>query len=109
MASKYHNVKTTLDGLTFDSKAEAERYAFLKLLQRIGEISDLELQPVFRFEVKGIVVCKYIADFAYRDKRGCLIVEDVKGVRTAAFNIKAKLFRALKGFDISLITKGARA
>ena len=43
--SKYRNKKTELDGIAFDSKREAERYAELKLLERAGEISYLQLQP----------------------------------------------------------------
>lgn len=101
--SKYGNVRTELDGIRFDSKAEAERYAFLKLMQKIGEVSDLEIQPGFRLEVNGKLICTYKGDFAYRDKQGRFVVEDVKGFRTPAFNLKAKLFRALKGFDISLV------
>lgn len=31
--SKYNNVKTVVDGITFDSKAEARRYQELKFMQ----------------------------------------------------------------------------
>ena len=48
-ASKYRAVKTTIDGITFDSKKEAAEYGRLKLLEQAGVISDLELQP--RFEI----------------------------------------------------------
>ena len=41
---KYHNKKVTIDGITFDSKKEARRYQELKLLERAGEIQNLELQ-----------------------------------------------------------------
>ena len=34
MASKYHNVRTTCDGLVFDSAKEARRYGELKMLAR---------------------------------------------------------------------------
>lgn len=96
--SKYRNRKTTIDGITFDSKAEARRYAELKLLERAGEIKDLELQPKYRlldgFKKNGKVYrpIDYIADFKYVDREGKTIVEDVKGKRTEVFNIKKKLF-----------------
>ena len=42
--TKYHAIKTVYDGITFDSRKEARRYAALKLLERAGEISDLRTQ-----------------------------------------------------------------
>lgn len=39
---KYHNRKTVIDGITFDSAKEARRYMELKLLERAGEISNLQ-------------------------------------------------------------------
>ncbi len=44
---KYRNEKAVIDGYTFDSKKEANRYFELKMLQRAGEITALELQPKF--------------------------------------------------------------
>ena len=44
---KYGNRKVTIDGITFDSKREMKRYCELKLLEKAGEISGLELQPEF--------------------------------------------------------------
>ena len=44
---KYGNKKITIDGIEFDSRKEAERYSELKLLERAGEIKDLELQKSF--------------------------------------------------------------
>lgn len=32
---KYGNIKTTVDGIDFDSRKEANRYAELKLLERV--------------------------------------------------------------------------
>src|SRR5690606_369436 len=49
--SKYRNVRTTVDGITFDSKREAERYGELKTMEAAGVISDLELQPRFPLTV----------------------------------------------------------
>lgn len=105
--SKYGNVKTVVDGITFDSKAEAWRYAELKFLVRAKEIGDLKLQPKYQLLGKGLTkICSYIADFQYVElapdgyvKR--MVVEDVKGVRTPVYRLKAKLFKDNFGFEIT--------
>jgi hypothetical protein len=48
---KFNAVRTTVDGYQFSSKAEARRYAELRLLEKAGEIESLELQPVFPLRV----------------------------------------------------------
>lgn len=45
--SKYKNIKVMVDGIKFDSKAEARRYAELKLMEDTGHIKELKLQPKF--------------------------------------------------------------
>ena len=50
--NKYHAIKTTVDGITFDSRAEARRYRELKLLERAGVIENLVLQPKFELQPK---------------------------------------------------------
>lgn len=97
--SKYGSKKVLINGITFDSKKEAKRYYELKLLERAGEITELEtqykflLQPAFKKNGKTIRAMYYIADFVYKDTRsGKTIVEDTKGFRTEAYNIKKKLF-----------------
>lgn len=72
----------TVDGIVFDSKREARRYAVLKQQERAGLISHLELQPVFKVAINGHHYCRYSADFAYfRD--GQRVVEDCKSSGTA--------------------------
>lgn len=100
MAHKYHAKKTTVDGIIFDSKAEARRYSELKLLERAGEISHLELQPRFilqeAFTKNGVRhrAITYSADFRYCDtlNGSQVVVEDVKGMRTQMYLLKKKLF-----------------
>jgi hypothetical protein len=96
---KYHNKKTTVNGFTFDSKGEANRYLELGLLKRAGEISDLILQPKYilqeSFKKNGKThrAITYIADFEYYDRlTKKWVVEDFKGFETEAFKIKLKLF-----------------
>ena len=45
--NKYRNKKAQVDMYEFDSIKESKRYKELKLLERAGEISNLELQPKF--------------------------------------------------------------
>lgn len=96
--SKYNSEKTERDGVVFDSKREAERYDELKLLQRAGEISELQrqvpfiLQEGFRKNGYKFSPLKYVADFVYKDKNGKTVVEDVKGFATDVYRIKRKIF-----------------
>ena len=102
---KYGNKKTEVDGITFDSQAEARRYKALKLLERAGEIQALELQPVYEI-VPSVTLygrkrpaVKYKADFRYIEK-GETVVEDVKGMRTPVYNLKRHLMKAVHGIEI---------
>lgn len=95
--SKYGNKKTIIDGITFDSKKESERYLVLKDMLMHDEIEDLQLQPKFllqdSFKYNGKTEKKiyYIADFTYK-REGKLVVEDVKGKKTDVYKLKRKLF-----------------
>ena len=115
MYRKYHNKKTVIDGIKFDSKLEAERYSQLKMMERAGVIRDLELQPEyellpsFRKNGKTWRRTVYKADFRYilaEDDR--TIIEDVKGsisVITDVFRLKQKLFEyKYPDYTISIVT-----
>ena len=100
MGHKYHNIKAmTSDGVVHDSQAEAKRWTQLKLLERAGEIKDLQRQVKYvlipsQKEGKKTIEreCSYIADFVYTDLRtGQTVVEDTKGFRTKDYTIKRKL------------------
>lgn len=108
--NKYGNEKVELDGHKFDSKKEARRYAELKLLEKAGEIKDLELQkpyviqPSF-FDRQGErqTAIKYVADFVYVDKDGNTIIEDVKSPATRkdrVYRMKKKMM-AYIGLEIT--------
>jgi Protein of unknown function (DUF1064) len=92
--SKMHNVPTIVDGVRFSSKREAERWKQLVLLQASGRISELQRQVPFRLEVNGILICRYYADFCYRQD-GRRVIEDAKGFRTPTYQLKCKLMAAL--------------
>ena len=95
--NKYHNKKTQVDMYVFDSIAESRRYKELKLLERAGQIKELELQPHFllqeAFKKNGKTFRKieYIADFKYIEN-GKVVIEDVKGKETEMFKLKRKIF-----------------
>src|SRR5512146_2219296 len=84
---KYGNIPFEIDGHRFHSKGEAGRYCELRVLERCGLITDLELQPEFILTREPRTV--YRADFSYReiDPDGVAdrkrTVEDFKGFRTA--------------------------
>ena len=108
---KYGNKKTVVNGIKFDSKWEAERYLYIKSLERAGRVKDLELQVRFNLIVNDQKICAYIADFRYKrkDKDGEWheIVEDAKGVETPEFKLKKKLMKACLGIDIFLSKKSS--
>lgn len=93
--TKYRNVKTEVDGIRFDSKAEAERYKQLRALERHGEIRDLRLQPRFSLRIGENRICTYVADFEYWLPDGSHRVEDVKGHPTQLYKLKKRLFEVL--------------
>lgn len=120
--NKYSAKKVIYDGKVFDSRKEAKRYAELRLLERAGQIKNLELQKRFelipaqyektnevylRGEKKGqpkqgrcieqSVV--YVADFCYIEN-GRQVVEDTKGMKTKDYIIKRKLMLYIHGIRI---------
>ncbi len=118
---KYGNKKITVDGVTFDSKKEYLRWCELRLLERAGQIADLQRQVKYelipaqyeefeRYSTKtgnrlknGLRCvekeCSYIADFVYQQD-GKTVVEDTKGVKTEAYIIKRKLMLHIHGIKI---------
>lgn len=120
MKNKYSNIKTCVNGISFDSRKEARRYSELLLLQRAGTIRGLELQKKYvlipaqyeiyeRYGKKGQRLqdgqrliekeCAYLADFVYEED-GETIVEDTKGIKTKDYIIKRKLMLYVHGIRI---------
>lgn len=103
--SKYHAKKTVVDGITFDSRREADRYLVLKSMEEDGRIEGLrrqvryELIPAFDVDGRHYRPVYYVADFVYReDDRE--VVEDVKGMVTDVYRLKSKLFARRYGMSI---------
>jgi hypothetical protein len=111
--SKYGAIKQTVDGIVFHSKREAKRYCELKLLEKIGEIRCLELQPRYPLYAPEhrdghVLLGTYVADFRYQvlalaanedEGYGCR-VEDAKGFRTPLYRWKKKHVEAQYGIEI---------
>lgn len=113
--SKYHNEPTTVRGIRFDSKKEANRYEELMVLVRAGRIRKLKLQQDFILQEgyttpdgERVRPIKYVADFTYERKvsdgsggvHWVFEVEDAKGVRTDKYKLKKKLM--LERFGITI-------
>lgn len=113
MANKYGAKKHVIDGITFASKAEANRYRELKLLERAGEIRNLRTQPRYILSGNGITIkyangrkAAYTADFEYLDlATNALVVEDVKGVMTEAASLRIAVFESLYNVKVTVIRK----
>jgi len=99
--------RTVVDGITFDSKREAKRYAELQILVRAGEISDLERQYEITLLGRQDTLrtptgraMRYFADFRYYDKRaGAWVIEDAKGHPTDTYKMKKAVLAAM-GLEI---------
>lgn len=118
-SNKYSNKKVIVDGITFDSKREANRYSELLLLEQAGAISNLQRQVKYvlipaqrepdtigaRGGIhKGKIIekeCSYYADFVYFDReKQEIVVEDTKGMKTTEYIIKRKLMLFRHGIRI---------
>lgn len=107
---KYGNHKVKAYGHTFDSKAEFYYYQKLKLLEKAGEVESFEMQKRFmlleKFKHpatdKTIRSITYTPDFIVNYADGSTIIVDVKGTRTAVFNLKAKMFMERYGVPLIL-------
>lgn len=100
---KYNNRPTEVDGIRFDSMAEAVRYKELKLLEASGDITDLrvherfEIVPAWKHPTRGTQhkAIYYEADFTYIED-GVYIIEDVKGgkgTQTRLWKLKWEMFQ----------------
>ena len=97
--NKYNARKTTVYGITFDSKREAEWYMILCEKQRLGKIKHIECQPTYTLlegfrdnQGKQQKPISYTPDFLVEYDDGRREVIEVKGVRTRDYLLRKKLF-----------------
>ena len=118
--NKYHNSAVIVDGISFQSRKEARRWCELKIMDRAGMIHGLTRQKKFVLipaqrepdtvgkrggRKKGKLIereCAYYSDFAYYDKDGNEVVEDVKSpaTRTKDYILKRKMMMYVHGIRI---------
>ena len=112
----------TVQGVSFDSQKEYRRFRELCLLEKAGQITDLQRQVKFvlipaQYEPdiigkrggvrRGKLIereCSYIADFTYTED-GKPVVEDTKGVKTPYYTIKRKLMLWVHKIRITEVTE----
>ena len=97
--SKYNNEKTVVDGFTFASKKEADRYGELLLARRSGDL--LFFLRQVPFHLPGGV--KYVVDFVEFWKDGIVVFTDVKGFKTPTYRMKKRMVEALYPVKITEI------
>lgn len=116
---KIKHIKTEVDNIKFDSITESLFYIYIRDNKKQLNIKKYELQPEFILQEKHMVIdnkvvipkndkelrslqrkfpgctvqpIKYIADFLIIYNDGTKEVVDVKGIKTADFKIKEKIF-----------------
>jgi len=101
--NKYRNKKTVVDGITFASKREANRYCELVLLQKAKKIYNLKMQPRIPLMVNGVKIGHYVADFEY-NINGQTVIEDVKSpvTKTPIYKLKMKIIQT---YDPPIVVK----
>lgn len=97
--NKYNAIPTVIDGIRFASKAEANYYVQLKLLQKAGEIEKFDMQVPY--ELPGGII--YLLDFRVYYPGGFIDYVDVKGVLTPVFILKKKLMEAIHNIKINVV------
>ncbi len=123
--------RTGHDGFVYDSKTEMDRYYYLKLLERAGELRDIRRQVKFELYAVGtggigealngdkktpIMVGKkrdktavYTADFVYTDvKTGDEIIEDCKGYRDEGSKFRIRVFESLYACRVQIVMKDGK-
>lgn len=107
---KVNHETVKINGIKFDSMAEAERYKVLRVMEKTGKISGLECHPRWEIipkqEVQGhrnFQAAHYTADFKYYQD-GQLVVEDVKSEYTRQaedYKLRRKLMYLMNGIYVT--------
>lgn len=105
--AKYGNKRVEHAGRTFDSKGERSCYDLLCLMEKAGEIRDIEQQVT----VDLIAGIRYRADFRFWDiALGEFVLAEYKGMETEVWRLKRKLYkmfgpyrlRIFKGYGLKM-------
>jgi len=101
--NKYKNIKTVINGITFDSKKEAGYYGILRLKEKAKLIDRFEMQVRYDIVVNSQKIGFYKADFVTYKNGKALEVIDVKSEMTKklpVYRLKKKLIFACYGITI---------
>lgn len=90
--SKYKNVRQTYKSFSYDSMAEANFAAYLDNRLKKKEIKNWERQKKIElFGENGTRICNYYIDFVVTELDDSITYIEVKGFKTAVWEIKRKL------------------
>jgi len=110
-SSKFNNVKSEIDGHTFDSNKEAEFYGSLKIKKNAGLIKDFNMQVQYDILVNNIHIAYYYLDFKIENNDGSFEYIDIKGkdkksnkfIKTGVFALKKRLVEAIYHIKITMV------
>jgi len=110
-SSKFNNVKSEIDGHTFDSNKEAEFYGSLKIKKNAGLIKDFSMQVQYDILVNNIHIAYYYLDFKIENNDGSFEYIDIKGkdkksnkfIKTGVFALKKRLVEAIYQIKITMV------
>jgi len=97
---KYRNEIVEIDGIKFRSRKEAKYYGKLKMLKGKGDLVDFKMQVKYVFELNGVEIGSYVADFVEEWAKSGTKVVDVKGMRLPIYLLKKKMMLAFYGITI---------
>ena len=78
-----------------DSIGEADYCNELEYLRRAKEIKSYKTQVTYDLTVNGKTICQHRPDFIVTEMDGTIAVHEYKGVATAVWQLKKKLFEAV--------------
>jgi hypothetical protein len=110
-SSKFNNIKSEIDGHTFDSNKEAEFYGSLKIKKNAGLIKDFKMQVQYDILVNNIHIAYYYLDFKIENNDGSFEYIDIKGkdkksnkfIKTGVFALKKRLVEAIYHIKITMV------
>ena len=113
---KYGAKPCVIEGIRFASQKEGARYQELRLLEKAGEIHELDVQPRYPLEALSLTgnrsrpLGEYWGDFVYcecdrgeRCVQSRLVVEDVKGYDTPLSKWKRRHVEAQYGIRVVIV------
>lgn len=107
--SKYGAIRTVYRGVEYASRSEACYARHLDMLVKAGEVDEWRAQVRVPLVVKGVMVATIVPDFFVSFADGSSEYHEVKGVETAIWRLKRKLFTALFPNEVYKVVKAREA